>query len=118
MFKSSVARFLGMVAWLITALNAVNEGLKPLGYDFFKLNFVANDPRLSMILSYVVGVAGLLTLVWFFTAILGKGCHCCSDDKCGCCSTTECGDKSCDDKKGAVCPKCNCSPCRCNGMKK
>ena len=104
MMHSPLMKILSMASWLITGLYALNEGLRHFGFDFYKLDFVAGNPKLLLVLSYVVGFAGLFSLITFVLAVLGKGCHCCGDSQCSCCS---------DDYNGKVCPHCGKSPCIC-----
>jgi hypothetical protein len=54
-----------MLAWLVTALFAFNELTKRFGFDFYNLEFVKNSPHVTMALSWIVGVAGLVSLVKF-----------------------------------------------------
>jgi uncharacterized membrane protein YuzA (DUF378 family) len=61
------SRVIGRVVWLITALAAINVGSAALGYDFFMLEFVQTS-MMSIIkpLMYVIGVAGVISLLMFF----------------------------------------------------
>lgn len=71
MMKSGFMRVLGMASWLITALAAINLGLKPFNYDFFNMSFMQN---IANPVYYVVLAAGILSLVFFFMA--GSSCCC------------------------------------------
>lgn len=104
--KSCFMRFLGMFVWLVTALCAIHEGLKPFGYDFFAMNMFVSNPKLMLYTHYFLGLAGVISLVMFVLVFMRKGCHCCSNDNCSCCSK-----KSCED--GITCPKCGYCPCKC-----
>lgn len=74
---NSVAKILGMVAWVVTALAAINVGLMPFGYDFFKLPFVQNSASwLPTYSYYIIGVCGVISLLLFFMAIAAGGCMC------------------------------------------
>lgn len=74
---NSLAKILGLVAWVVTALAAINVGLLPFGYDFFKLPFVQNNiPQLVTPLYYLIGVAGVVSLVLFFMACTSGCCMC------------------------------------------
>ena len=100
--KSPLMKFVGMLVWLLTALCAVHEGMMALGYDVYSyLGLTANPERMKMI-SYVFGVAGVISLLMFIGALMCRGCGCCSKNGSDCCS------------------KCGSCPCRCGsmGMKK
>ena len=90
--RSSLGKGLSVVSWLVTGLSAVNEGLRPLGYDFYKLQFMLNNPKAALYLQYGVGIAGVISLVMFASACYCKGAGCCDD---------------------VACPKCGACPCVC-----
>lgn len=75
--KSPIAKMVHAAVWLIVALNAINTGIMPMGYDFFSSDFVMNNMANMMnILYYIVGVAGVLNLFSFVMCVVkGKG-HC------------------------------------------
>lgn len=73
---STLYKFVGFIAWLITALASINVGLMPFGYDFFASNLMMDRfLSLNVPLHYVVGVAGLICLVMFVQTVTGH-CHC------------------------------------------
>jgi uncharacterized membrane protein YuzA (DUF378 family) len=76
---SPFGKIVGLIAWLITALAAINVGLMPVGYDFFKLPFVQNNLQSLIVpLYYLIGVAGVISLVGFFIVLTSEshcGCH-------------------------------------------
>jgi uncharacterized membrane protein YuzA (DUF378 family) len=86
MMKSPLCKFVGMAAWLLTALCATHEGLMALGYDVWaKLGIGAETAKM---LAYVFGVAGVVSLVMFFMMLFSRRC-CCGSNKC---SGAECND--------------------------
>ncbi len=83
--KSTLHRFVGFLAWVITALASINVGLAPFGYDVFASDFLmVKYPALNAPLHYVIGVAGLICLVMFIKTLTGH-CHC-GSDSCPSCS--------------------------------
>ncbi len=62
----------GKATWLITALASVNLGLEPLGYSIFMSEFwQANLHQFQVPVHYLIGLAGLMSLVYFFTGNKG-----------------------------------------------
>lgn len=77
MLHGSIGKILGLLAWLVTSLAAINIGLMPFGYDFFKLPFVQNNlPQLVTPAYYIIGVAGVISLLLFFMSVASGGCMC------------------------------------------
>lgn len=76
MMKSPAMRFVGMAAWLITALVTISVGLQQFGYDFLSRGFLARFPGA---INYVALIAGVLSLIMFFMALSSK-CYCCGDN--------------------------------------
>lgn len=110
--KSFLLRTVSMISWLITALFALNAGLKQLGwFDFFSINAIASNPHTMMIITYVIGVAGAISLIMYVLAVMHHG-GCCGDEGCGCGPKCAC-DSKCKCDKGGVCPHCGKSPCIC-----
>ncbi|HZW61424.1 MAG TPA: hypothetical protein VFF04_04305 [Candidatus Babeliales bacterium] len=72
---SGAMKWVGLAAWLITALAAIIIGLKPFGYDVMAHPSLAS---VAMPLTYVILVAGVLSLLMFFMALSG-GCACCKE---------------------------------------
>lgn len=72
---------LGMIAWVVTALASIAIGLMPLGYKVLEMQWFVANPTAVMVIHYVVGILGVLSLVMFFAAGFGGGC--CSG-KCNC----------------------------------
>ena len=69
--SSEVKGLLSKAAWLLTAIGSINCGLKALGYDLFSIEFIkSNLGMLEMPVYYLIGLAGVYSLVMFFT-----GCH-------------------------------------------
>lgn len=81
MHHNPLFRILGVISWLITALAAINIGLMPFGYDFFKLPIIQNN--LAQVITpafYIIGVAGVISLLLFFMSLAAGGCMCgCSE---------------------------------------
>ncbi|MDR3550003.1 MAG: hypothetical protein P4L31_01200 [Candidatus Babeliales bacterium] len=92
MMRSALGKGLSVVSWLVTGLSAVNEGLRPFGHDFYKLQFMLNHPQAALYLQYAVGIAGVISLLMLASACVCKGASCCGS---------------------LVCPKCGASPCVC-----
>lgn len=78
MMRSPLMKFVCMLTWLVTALFALNELTKHFGFDFYNLEFMKTNPHAVMILSYVVGVAGLISLVKFVMHVTCRH-HCCEE---------------------------------------
>ncbi len=61
------------VAWVISALGAINWGLLALKFDIFeRLQMLSN---LRMPLLYIVGIAGVISLIGWIQHVI-KGCEC------------------------------------------
>lgn len=102
--KSYCLKIVSMLTWLITGLYALNAGLKQLGwFDFFAMSSVASNAHTLMVLHYIIGVAGAISLIVLVLSLLHRG-GCCSDAKC-------CND--CKKTEGGVCSCCGKSPCTC-----
>jgi uncharacterized membrane protein YuzA (DUF378 family) len=81
---SPVMKFLALGSWVITALASINIGLAAMGYDFFQSNFVlTNMMGLIKPMYYIIGIAGLISLVLFIMACMG-GCAKCGSKDCKC----------------------------------
>ncbi len=66
--STNVKSLLGKATWIITALGSLNWGLLPLGFDFFNLPFIRDNlAQLQVPFYYLIGAAGLYSLVSFFT---------------------------------------------------
>lgn len=100
--KSFVMRIISMVTWLVTALYALNAGLKQLGwFDFFSMGSIASNAHTLMVLHYIIGAAGAISLIVFVLSLLHRE-SCCGDSQC------------CDEnKKSGVCSCCGKNPCVC-----
>ncbi len=71
-----------MVSCLISSLAAINLGLCPFGYDFFKSDFVLiNLAQFVVFMYYIVLAAGLISLACFIMCAMG-GCGGCSKKSC------------------------------------
>jgi hypothetical protein len=81
--KHVVLRWVGMLSWLITALAAINVGLRPMNFDFFSTEFMlVNMPQFIEPLQYLILIAGLISLALFVMSLTGSGCSC--NNGCGC----------------------------------
>jgi uncharacterized membrane protein YuzA (DUF378 family) len=96
--KSPIMKILGMAAWLITGLAAINTGLVPFGYDFFSHPMITSQmDALPEYLQYVVGIAGIVSLCMMGCMLIhGKSC-------CGSCRSSAQGCAKC----GSM-GNCNC----------
>lgn len=74
MMKSPVVKALSMAAWALTSVAAINVGLTVLtGVDIWAMV----PESLGMIVRYVVGAAGVYSLMLMFTmGQSGCGCGC------------------------------------------
>lgn len=76
MMHSPLAKMVCKISSAITALNAVNTGLMPMGYDFFKSEFVVmNMSNMINGIHYIVGLAGIISLAALVMCSM-KGEHC------------------------------------------
>lgn len=76
---SPAMKMVGMITWLVTALAAVAVGLEALGitigkqWDIWQSAFVANNlPWIVQPAHYVIGAAGLVSLLIWFACL---GCN-------------------------------------------
>ncbi len=68
MMNSSFCGLLSKVSWVITALAAINQGLTVLGFNLFMTDFFMNNLVMLFVpLHLIIGVAGVWSLVNFFT---------------------------------------------------
>lgn len=67
MLKSPLMRLVGMVAWVITGLAALNVGLAARGYDLYGYL----PAGLHDLTIWVVALAGLVSLVLFALSVMG-----------------------------------------------
>jgi uncharacterized membrane protein YuzA (DUF378 family) len=66
--STDVKSVLGKVTWILTALGSINWGLVPFGYSLFSLPFVQeNLGQLQDPFYFLIGAAGLYSLITFFT---------------------------------------------------
>ena len=78
MKKSPICKYIGMTAWLVTALVSINMGLAVFGYDFFATDFALMS--LSAVIRpiyYIILASGLYSLYMMMLALQGKcgGCY-------------------------------------------
>ena len=72
---SEIKGLLGKASWLLTAFAGLNWGLKALGLDLFSLDFIRTSlGGLELPFYYILGLAGIYSLVAFFTGC-GGNCH-------------------------------------------
>ena len=77
MGKSPFCRILGMAAWLLSSIGAINWGLEAAGRDIFMMPvFQTTLMGAVMPLKYAIGAAGLVSFVMF--------CMACTTGSCGC----------------------------------
>lgn len=78
----SLIRLVGLVAWVVTALVAINIGLIALGYNIAGTAFIANNiAPYGKAIAITVGVLGLISLLMLSMACVGCDCK---DDNCSC----------------------------------
>ncbi len=68
--KSPLIKFVGMAAWLITAICALHVGMKAMGHDLFMRFGLENNPTVTMWAEYIAGIAGLISLIMFVMAVM------------------------------------------------
>ena len=65
---NDVQGLLHKASWLLSAIGAINWGLVPLGLDLYNIGFIRDNlGALQAPLYYLIGIAGVLALVGFFT---------------------------------------------------
>ena len=104
MMNSPMAKMISLASWLLTAIAAIGVGLMPMGYDFF------NSPNLgtwARSWQYLLGAAGVYSLITLIMIVMHKGCHGCKDSCCPGgskqCMCSRCGMQC---SEYGVCPKC------------
>jgi uncharacterized membrane protein YuzA (DUF378 family) len=76
MFRSPAMKIVGHVVWVVTAVAAINVGLEPFGFDLW--TYVPATPdMLPMLVQYLIGACGVVSLVMFVMGCMG-GSHACS----------------------------------------
>ncbi len=85
--KNPLMKWVLMLSWLISALAAINVGLCPFGFDFFKTEFVfMNLSNFVAPMHYIILIAGLISLGLFVMSCMGH-CGCKKGNgksSCGC----------------------------------
>jgi len=71
-----IMRIVAMCAWLLTALGAINWGLKPLGHNLVERLGSMTSMSIVDPLYYIIGVAGVISLLMLFMACGSKNCKC------------------------------------------
>lgn len=75
MKKSPLVKKLAALSIWITALASIHLGLIGLGYNIFSLPFfLVQFPYLIVPLHYIIGLAGIISLVLFFMAYNDSHC--------------------------------------------
>jgi dipeptide/tripeptide permease len=78
MMRTPLMKTVGMAVWFLTALCAMYVGAVAWGYDFLAHPSLAH---FRMPLVYIFGIAGVVSMVMFLMAVLGKH-GCCDSDVC------------------------------------
>jgi len=80
---SGILKYVGMASWFITAVASIHIAMVQMGY-----NLISLDPMQSWYapLCYVVGLAGLFSLVMLVMAVTGA---------CKCAGSCSCAGNSC-----------------------
>lgn len=76
MMKSPIIKIVSIAVWFITAVSAVFVGLSATGFSIFEINFLMAHPMFSTILTYAIGVAGVVSLLMFCMFMSKGGCAC------------------------------------------
>ena len=78
--KGMFSKWIFMLSWVISALVAVNVGLAPFGFDFFRTEFVLmNLYNLLVPIHYIILASGLISLALFVMSLSGHcGCGSCN----------------------------------------
>ncbi len=84
--KGIFMKWVFMISWLVSALAAINVGLAPFNFDFFRTEFfLMNMGNLAAPLSYLILISGLISLGLFVMSCMGH----CSCEKCN--GSSSCG---------------------------
>lgn len=75
MHKIPGFHLVSMVVWFLTSVGAINWGLKPLGYNLID-HVEKFAPALVNPAYYLIGVAGVISLIMFFAAVADPKCKC------------------------------------------
>ena len=84
--KHMIFKWVGIIAWIISACVTINVGLKPFGFNFFQSNFfILNLARFETPIYYIILIAGLCSIGLFVMSLTGFcGCDKCGKSSCGC----------------------------------
>ncbi len=76
-------KWLCMLSCIISSVAAINLGLVPFGYDFFRSNFVLmNMTGFIAPMYYIVLLAGIISLACFIMCVTGNCCNSCNGKSC------------------------------------
>jgi hypothetical protein len=68
-------KLIGMTAWFITAVASILIGLMAVSIDIFAWP-VLNNPNVVMVLEYIVGISGLISLIMMIMTCHKGTCAC------------------------------------------
>lgn len=81
--KGMFMKVIFMVAWLVSSLAAINVGLAPFNFDFFRTEFfLMNMSNLAAPICYLILASGLISLASFVMSCT-RGKHK-DSSSCGC----------------------------------
>lgn len=83
MHHSPVIRTIGMITWVITALVSINTLTMLYDYDFFEL-VMRMAPNSAMVIAWIIGLSGLISLALFVKAMMFTCCPGCGSCPCTC----------------------------------
>lgn len=76
-YNHGMMAILVKVSWFLTAFGAISLGLSPLGYNFAEKISAMLSPSLVAPFYYLIGIAGIISLLVLFTSCSSsKECKC------------------------------------------
>lgn len=68
-------KLIGMLAWFFASIGAIHHWLVGMAwFDLMKQSFI--PLWLPQYVYWIFGISGIITLLWFFKALMDSGCHC------------------------------------------
>ena len=65
-------KLIEMISWFLVSIGSINWGLDAMGYNLFYTRIFMMMPAVITPLKYLIGIAGIISLVLFFMKVSEK----------------------------------------------